>query len=439
MVLSAALGGCKKHNDDVAVNADTPVAPTSAAASVAASASAAAKDGDGVAGGEAQVDEKSGRDPEIEKSFLKAMADARALHEKKDYAGAVRGFQGALVIAPDDPRGLSELGWAAFFLNDLDLAEGSTRKAIELAKEPYLKASSYYNLGRIQEERGQKDLAKESYKKSLEFKMNTTVKERLAQIDAALASSFEVLGVRGAAGPRVSLDSYCEGLEKKALPEKVRCEGAPQDLGDAFKGPSRVLKPGAPYLAVRVIASARWGDRDEAITREPPAVGGGTTEYHLAIRTKAGWFVVERAMTTENPGKDGITESVEVKELAVRGVVPGGSPFVLLRALHYRGDSNMSVNELEESTDEGLTVCGAGPSGIISCTRPIRLSWSERVGVISPGMDAPGAKHSLRDVKGSLTAAFLPDGQLEIKAVEGTEELPDDLRGLPGKHTLKFP
>lgn len=97
----------------------------------------------------------------------------------------------------------------------------------------------------------------------------------------------------------------------------------------------------------------------------------------------------------------------------------------------------MSVNELEEYTNETLTICGLGPSGKLSCTKPILLVWSERVGVISPAMDDPGAKHNLRDKKGTLTAAFLQDGQLEIKVGEG--EVPEELRGLPGKHALKFP
>jgi tetratricopeptide (TPR) repeat protein len=437
-ILIAALvvtsgGGCSKE-EEVTKAADRPSgdpAPSASAAPRPSLDEAQAKEPAGIAAIEAERGGEKLRE-EDERRFLKVMGEARALHEKKDYEGAIKGFQGALAIAPDDPLALSGLGWAAFYAKDLDLAEASTKKALERATEAYLKALCHYNMGRIQEERGRREDAIASYKRSLELKMNPVVKERLAKLDAALAAAFEALGITGTKGPFVSLEAFCDDWKKRALPEKVRCDPKAEGLGEAYKGPLSVAKPGAPYQAVRVVASSRavkGGD--------PPELGGGATEYHLVLRTKVGFFALEKAAETSNPGEDGITESLTVKELAVLDAIPGGAAEVLFRVSHYRGDSNMAVNELEEYVKETLTVCGVGPSEKPSCTRPIPLLWSEHVGVISPDIDEPGMKHNLRDKKGSLSAAFLPDGMLELKP--GAGELLEAFSGLPGKHALKFP
>jgi hypothetical protein len=394
------------------------------------------------------------------------LESGRDLHEKKDYAGAMKAFQEALTVAPDDPRALSELGWAAFFAKDLDLAESSTRKALERATEPYLKASAYYNLGRIQEERGAPKDAVVSYRRSLEHRLNATVKARLAKLDAAAAAAFEILGIAPLRGPFVSLEGFCDTSRKRARPQKIRCDPGPTDLGEAYKGPLRLTTPDAPYLAVRVLATSRAAldPSTKATPKNPssipnsqpspstttdttsnspveiadaPPIGAGLTSYHLATRTRLGWFIAEDVVSTYNPGAFGITENVEVKELAVRDEIPGGAPEILFRTVHYRGDSNMSVNELEEYVDETLLLCGVGPTDKPSCTRPIPIAFSEHVGLISPELDDPSVKHNLRDTKGRLSLHFLPSGELEIKG--DPKALPDALKSLLGKHMLRFP
>jgi tetratricopeptide (TPR) repeat protein len=438
MAFAAAAPGCGKRGE----NAGPAPEASGTAAIIAASASASSE----AAGGAASAKPGAAKGPaeggkgdaaltaEERARYQKFLNEGRSLHEKKDYAGAVKAFEQALAIAPDDPRALSELGWAAFFAKDLDRAEESTKKAIERATEPYLKASSYYNLGRIREERGDREGAISSYRISLGHRFNPTVKARLAKLDPAAGAALEILGVRPIKGPVVSLEAFCEDVKKRALPQPVRCDAGAKDLGEAYRGPSSVPKPAPPYLTVRVIASAMGaGDGGEA-----PAIGGGETSYHLAIRTKVGWFVMEDAASTYNPGAFGITESVEVKELWLRDALPGGAPELFFRSVHYRGDSNLGVNELEEYVDETLLVCGIGPSERPSCTRPIPVSWSEHIGLISPDMDEPGVKHALKDVKGSLSAAFSPaDGQLEITG--DVKTVPEAWRGLIGKHTIRFP
>lgn len=424
----------------------TPTTDSQGASASAAPAPTTAPTGSAPAGAEprAAPPAESALSQEDRKRFEKSLSEGRALHEKKDYAGALKAFQAALAIAPDDPRALSELGWAAFFLKDLDLAEASTRKSLERAAEPYLKASGYYNLGRIQEERGRPDEAIASYRRSLEHRLNATVKARLAKLDAAAAAAYEILGIAPLKGPFVSLEAYCEQAVKRARPRPLRCDPSGVNLGDAYKGPSRVPGARPPYLAVRVIAASRPASEEASAVVPPtdgkpeaPPLGGGLTGYHLSIRTRLGWFIAEEAVATYNPGAFGITENIDVKELALSDAIPGGAPEVFFRSVHYRGDSNMSVNELEEYVDETLLVCGLGPSDKPSCTRPIPIAWSEHVALISPEMDDPGAKHALKDNKGHLSAVFLASGELEIKGDE--KSLRDGQKGLLGKHMLRFP
>lgn len=436
--LAVSIAGCDDRNDkSLAATADSRGAPSAAPSSIATSSSPSPGVADAPARGVPAplAQAESALSPEARKRFQKLLAEGRALHEKKDFASAVKSFQAALAVAPDDARALSEIGWSAFFTKDLDLAEASTRKSLERATEPYLKASGYYNLGRIQEERGKPDEAIASYRRSLEHRLNATVKARLAKLDPAAAAVFEILGATPLKGPFVSLEAYCDQASKKALPARIRCNPGDADLGEVYKGPTRVAGPLPPYLAVRVIASSRSPlDADGA---EPPPPGGGITGYHLAVRTRIGWFIAEEAATTYNPGAFGIFEYLEVKELAMRDAIPGGAPELLLKSVHDRTDSNMGVNELEEYSDQTLMVCGVGPADKPSCTRPIPIAWSERISLISAEMDEPGAKHDLKDKKGSLSVAFLPSGELEIKG--DAKELPDALKGLLGKHTLRFP
>lgn len=413
--------------------------PTAPAPSSLATSEVSAKD-------DAQTDEgqKKILTPAERKLFVKKLSEGRALHEKKNYEGAMAAYREALEIDPDNAHALSELGWSAFFLKDFDLAETSTQKALERAGQAYLKASCYYNLGRIHEERGEPQKAVDSYKKSLEFKSNPIVKARLAKLDRAAANAFEILGVTPMKGPFTTLEAYCDSVKKRDKGNLTRCDPNTTDFGDSYRGPPRLVGAKDPYLLMRILATSRAALEGQAGKEktaeqgnEAPPIGQGHTFYHLVVRTKLGFFIREQAASTYNPGAFGITESLEVKDFSIRDVLPGGAPEILFRSVHTRTDSNVSMNELEESIDETLMVCGMGGTGKPSCTRPIPASWVQRVSVISPEMDEPGAAHQLKDEKGSLGLSFLGGGELQIEG--DPANLPEAFRGLPGKHILRFP
>src|SRR5262249_51822704 len=65
------------------------------------------------------------------KTYREAIAKARKLQVAKDYKGAIKAFEEALSVDPDDAHALGELGYAAYFAKDYKYARESTRKALD--------------------------------------------------------------------------------------------------------------------------------------------------------------------------------------------------------------------------------------------------------------------------------------------------------------------
>lgn len=356
--------------------------------------------------------------------FRAAVNEGRALHRKGDYKGAMAAFEKALALDPDDPRALSELGWSAFFAKDLALAEAKTKEALRRTRDADLRGSVLYNLGRIAEEQGKKPDAVAFYQRSLRERPNTTVRERLAKLDPAAAHVFEVLSPRPLAGPYKTLDAFCAAsTARDGVP--VKC--APQaPMEETYEGPKDTPGKG-PILEARVL----WTSEQD--TPLPDA----SVSIHLGIRTREGWFVSSPVGGTYNPGAFGIYESIVATTLEIGDVVPGGAPELTYRFTHDRHDSDMGLNEVESSKTKHLVICGIGKSGKPSCTSAVPTEGEASREIFLPDEDEPGTKHEgLYQTRWSLASTVLPDGQLEIK---GSGKLPDEHKGLPGKHELRFP
>jgi hypothetical protein len=111
--------------------------------------------------------------------YKKHMKAGWAQQKQKAWADAVKEFEAALVALPADQRGLSELGWSAMNAGDFVKARKADEEAIVVAVDPKVQASSYYNLGLVQEKTGDKDGAKRSYTLSLALRPNKTVHDAL--------------------------------------------------------------------------------------------------------------------------------------------------------------------------------------------------------------------------------------------------------------------
>jgi hypothetical protein len=112
------------------------------------------------------------------RSFRHHLNAGRKLGADDDWNGAVAQFEAALALEPESARALSELGWAALQLDDVDKARSASERSIVLAHDPKLKAASLYNLGRALEGGGDAGGALFAYERSLRLRPNHIVQQR---------------------------------------------------------------------------------------------------------------------------------------------------------------------------------------------------------------------------------------------------------------------
>lgn len=365
-------------------------------------------------------------DKQARARYRAALADGRALHRKGDYPAAIAAFERALAVDPDDPRALAELGWAAFFARDLDLADAKTRAALARSADARGKGAALYNLGRIAEERGDKDQAIAHYKHSLQERPNDTVRDRLAALDPAAVVAYDVFTPVPLAGPFATLKAFCAG-HKTIDGDTHPCDPDAPLSADVYDGPTAIARGQAPILEARIL----WAPGAPGLSLEAEVL------IHLAIRTDQGWFVSQPVVDIYNPGAFGIHASLKATALELADLVAGGAPELRYRFTLDHYDSDMGINEYEQDIDTSLVLCGIGASGKPSCTGAILLeSMSER-DVLFPDQDEPGMKHDgLHSERFALTAAISPDGRIDLTS---TDPVPDRARPLLGSHPLAFP
>lgn len=355
-----------------------------------------------------------------------ALAEGRELHRKGEYRPAIAAFERALAIDPDDPRALAELGWAAFFAGDLELAEDKTRAALQRSADAKNRGAALYNLGRIAEQRGQRADAIARYQESLRERPNDAVRERLARLDAGVARAREVLTPAPLRGPFASLKAFCAGREARDAVASP-CDPEAPFPAEVYEGPTELARGWGPILAARVL----WTAGPSARTPEAEVL------VHLAIRTEQGWFVSEPVADIYNPGAFGIHASLTATALELADLVAGGPPELVYRFVLGRDDSDMGLNEIESTSARSLVICGIGPSGAPSCTGALPLEVRSERSVFLPEEDEPGVRHEgLFNTHYTITETIAPEGGITLASAD---DLPEALRPLLGTRPLRFP
>lgn len=395
--------------------AATAPAPVPAAAPLAPAAPAAAKKG--------PVDTLG---KEARASYRAALVEGRALHHKGDYRAAIAAFERALAIDPDDPRALAELGWAAFFVPDLDLAEAKTRAALDRTVEAKGKGAALYNLGRIAEQRGKTAEAIALYQQSLRERPNGTVRDRLATLDLAAATAHDVLTPVTLRGPFTTLKEYCAGHTTHDG-ATIPCDPDAAFPSEVYEGPTAIPRGEGPILEARVL----WA----------PGVAAPSTEAEvlvmLAIRTEKGWFVSPTVADVYNPGAFGIHGSMTARSLELADLVAGGAPELSYRFVSNHYDSDMGINEYDDTSETSLVICGIGASGKPSCTGAIPQEFRSERAILFPEDDEPGAKHEgLYETHYALRTTIAADGTITIAS---DDAVTDTVRPLLGARRLMFP
>jgi hypothetical protein len=359
-------------------------------------------------------------DPTQRKAYLAALDAGRKAHRAKDYPAAIRGFDAALALQPDDPRALAERGWARFQAGQLPEAEADTLSAIARTTDRKLLGSAWYNLGRVREAQGRKDDAAKAYGVSLGFRPNDTVSARLASLGVTARDAYTAAPM---AGPYATLDAWCDA-RKAALQAdvgselKVLCDPTGTRLGE-YEGPRATS--GGPFSEVKVLAVGIpiFGDALD---------GGGEMHLSLAVRTASGWYTRDGLLYVYNPGAFGIFQSATAESLVVQ------QDRVVFAYGHDGHDSDMGVNEIQSDATRWLLVCGLGTTGP-ACIDPILTSErSERARLLEDEPEEPGIEHTFFSNAWEGSARLTPDGAVEISGP------PHPQHGAQvGRHALVFP
>ncbi len=401
LLLTVALTGCPKTESTTTTDA--------AAAPVAKPDASAAKSDASAARPDA-----GGPSAQARAAVLHDLKEGRKLARAKDWPGAVKQFEHALTIAPDDVHVLADLGWAAFQANDLARAESANKRALANAKDPKVRAPILYNIGRVAEERGDKAAAAKAYAESLALRDNAEVKKRLASVggaaDAAMASLPCPQGF-------ASVTELCACLAKHkddlfTLDRDTVCKAAPSGLalGDVRLG------------------VVEWG-----------AEGLGEKVHFLTVKEGDRLRVVAELGRDYQPGAFGVNNTAEVKGAEKKTV--GGHEIVVVRSEQHDSDSNLAGIELCTHEAKLETVCAFGPTpGSTKCTPAIPVETESGCGIgvePEPSELDEETRKTVEEIRANAktsraktTWSLANDGTVTVNVKEGSLDLlpPDVLR-----------
>lgn len=355
-------------------------------------------------------------------SFLRTLNEGRKLVKAGRHDEGIAKYREALKIDPASPKVLGELGYAALQKGDLALAESSTRRAIDLSRDPKGLGAMYYNLGRIEAARGELHEARAAYERSLEVRPgNATVQARLddLKVDPADAGPSEASALCSeirAEWECVADEAALEGLSE----EEARYMGV-CDCGVAAEETE-------PSKASPIVAAA-------LLTVDGMAGSGGSIDAtYLAVRTRDnGWQLVRMLVNDWVPGAFGISNDGSVDVFMFEDLAPmrPGHELVV-KAKNSLVDTNMGINTIDFEDAEDVLVCYAEKTGA-SCARFVTAanSGTEILLDEEPVED----DIELGEIRWAVDMS-VGQGEVTVEITEGAKHVPASLAALVGKRAF---
>lgn len=354
---------------------------------------------------------------EERRRFQAAVAEGRRLHGQRDFEGAIEAYARALDLLPDDPRTLSEQGWAMLFAGRLDEAEAVLRRAeAGVGDEPRLYASILYNLGRVAEARGRDAVAIDAYQRSLQLRPHPSVYRHLSGLEGGSRYAFGP-EVRPLQGPYARLGDLCQ--EERRLTASQR----DQAHTDSFACLSDAAK-GLGGSAVQVPSSRRLPAPWTGLRFVEVRPNAYTVRFHAALQTDAGWFVLPDVATLAR-GMPGTTERATRLVGRAEALFSGGAPQIVLE-VETRWAITKDGREQESEVHRVEFLCGRGDSGAPSCTGALPRATEAR------RRDADGVEQT----RWAIERRALPEG---IVVLEGDPRVLDEpAAAVLGTHRVEF-
>jgi len=234
----------------------------------------------------------------------------------------------------------------------------------------------------------------------------------------SVAAATRPLALTAMSGPYSTLADFCK---KHPDPDKEFCgplSEVPRDeIGttlplDRSMGADRKLA--APFLEARFVG-----------------IGLSSLDCRLAVRTDHGWFV-QGSQSYCAMGDNRSQDSTHLDELAVRDLLPGGNPELVVEFTRKESAANLDNDGmLAEAESHELMICG-GTATQISCLEPLITRYAD-------------SQEPMEDADGDAGAASHSSYQMKVEyqadAILVTGDLPASSSSLDrrGRHPVTFP
>lgn len=339
----------------------------------------------------------------------KLLTEAREKAKAEDWPAAVAAYEKAVEIDDDNVTILGELGWAQFSNKDLKGAEHNYRLALRYGQSKEHRADMLYKLGRVEEERGEFDKAKQHYDQSLALADNAEVKGH----DDAVGSKAEAMckGGKCAKPDYADLQAACDGIIAR-IHEQQGLE--PHSADDEFTC--------KPEEAQKVALTG--GDATEAAILVVKGAHAGTEEeeYDLLAHIEGGWHWVGTLLDLENPHHGGIERSGTLHSLDAKEILPTSpGPEILVKVEVKETDADLDDNIVYHDEHEAYIVCGINEWTHVCYEIPTRMSYKAEA--LDP---AQKTAHDLTAHEFIANAEF--DGKGNV-TVSGKGEVPEAEKG----------
>jgi tetratricopeptide (TPR) repeat protein len=316
------------------------------------------------------------------KKFRKSVDQARKLHEAKDYQNAIIDFEAALLIIPNHPQILSELAFTALFAQEYEIAIQASEKALStfkidqplIEKDTDLLGSICFNLGSAYEKQGDVSKASQAYVKSLEYRLNRIVRERLEAIDPQKYAQFDTFHTKTLKGPLISQDQLCQAIIKNSkdpVEKKNPCQFIILDkqttidqagLLDALRIEKNIAQfKNDPNLSLGIISFE--------ISDLPMSI-----DFRFFMKSSKGYFYQEQPISIYNPGAFGIHQHLSIQKIKRFKFFGYGNPVFKIQFQTDFTDMDMAGTIENHQSSTYLMWCGLGQSLRPSCTKPLEIS-----------------------------------------------------------------
>lgn len=305
----------------------------------------------------ANFDRDSAR--EHARSFRDQLAAGRKAVKDKDYAAGITALTAALKLDPNHPAALAELGWAAYLAGDLATAQRHTERAIASDAPDRTRGAALYNLGRILEDRADKDGAAAAYQRSLALRPNDVVSKRLADLTRAGADATSHtcdLERHDGAPPADLCAAFVARLSADEEFSRHECDPQDREPGEVV-----VDAGGTPYGGdprTKIAQTLPDGLRVAQFTvHHWMESGGSIDDTHLAILHADRWYTTELG-SAYNPGVGYIGAYLSVDSISLQDLVPGGRPELVITTTAESHDGDYGDNVLDSTTTREVAILG---------------------------------------------------------------------------------